>query len=87
VRGEPYLCVEGIARQESGSFNLVAERISPMADLPGLVLPRPPLQHPYPGNPHDAGAAAGAAAAAPASAPPEEVEDLLLATPGAHNFH
>ncbi|HEY3111215.1 MAG TPA: error-prone DNA polymerase, partial [Chloroflexota bacterium] len=87
VRGEPYLCVEGIARQESGSFNLVAERVGPMADLPGLVLPRPPLQHPYPGNPYDAGEAAGAAAASPATAALEEVEDLLLATPGAHNFH
>jgi error-prone DNA polymerase len=88
VRGEPYLCVEGIVRQESGSFNLIAERVSSMADLPGLALPHPRLQHPYPGNPYDAREVAGAGAAAlDPSAALEEVEELLLATPGAHNFH
>src|SRR5205814_8564202 len=58
VRGEPYLCVEGFIRKQSGSLNLVAEKVTPMADLPNLALPRPPLQHPYPGNAYDAREAA-----------------------------
>jgi hypothetical protein len=56
-----------------------------MADLPGLALPRPPLQHPYPGNPHDAREAA--AAGLESTAALAEVEGLLLTVPAAHNFH
>jgi len=85
-RGEPYLCVEGTVQLRSGSLNLLAERASSLADVPGLFLPRPPLRHPYPGNPHD-----------PREQPPEPLPELEpvgapaftaldLATPASHDF-
>jgi error-prone DNA polymerase len=88
ARGEPYLYVEGIVQLRSGSLNLLAKRIDSMAALPGVFLPRPPLRHPYPGNPND-----------PRETPvrPEDFQPadevtaaefraLDLATPASHDF-
>lgn len=86
LRGEPYLYVEGTVQLRSGTLNLLAERVSSMADLPGVFLPRPPMQHPAWGSPSD-----------PREQPPEPLPDLVpaptperktldLATPASHDF-
>jgi error-prone DNA polymerase len=88
VRGEPYLYIEGTVQLRSGTLNLLAKRIHSLSTLPGVFLPRPPLRHPYPGNPDD-----------PRERPVEvetalgqrelEVADLQaldLVTPASHNY-
>jgi error-prone DNA polymerase len=88
ARGEPYLCIEGTVQLRSGSLNLLAKRIDSLTALPGVFLPRPPLRHPYPGNPDD-----------PRETPvrpedfqqahevtAEELRALDLATPASHDF-
>jgi hypothetical protein len=115
VRGELYLCVEGMirfdpvtdpadrplpalsqpikdrSRPRLGTLNLIATRIGRLNDTPGVLLPRAPLRHPYPGNPHDPREAAAARPAQPA--PAAQAEDtspfavLGRATPSSHDFH
>ncbi len=50
LRGEPYLCVEGRVQVRSGSLNLLAEKVAPLARVTGAQLPRPLLRHSYPGS-------------------------------------
>ena len=47
LRAEPYLYVEGTVQLRSKTLDLLAERVSSMAELPGVFLPRPRLRHPY----------------------------------------
>src|SRR5581483_877006 len=53
VRGEPYVCVEGTVQLRSGTLNLLATDIMPLAAVPDALLPQPPQRHSYPGNLHD----------------------------------
>jgi len=71
VRGEPYVLVEGRLQLRSGTLNLLADRIAPLADVPGTLLPRPAERHGRPGNAHD----------------PREAAALALVTPSSHDFH
>jgi error-prone DNA polymerase len=98
IRGEPYLHIDGIVQVQSGSFNLIATRIRPVADLPGVVLPRPRLYQAYPGGPPDPRAPAPPAPDAAEivlAQPPVEItvpaatpaRFLQRAIPASHNFH
>jgi error-prone DNA polymerase len=89
VRGAPYLCIKGLIREQSGSLNLVAEEVTPLMELSGVVLPHPPLRHPYPGAPFDPREQplAPDADLPLASDVVAIAEELLRATPAAHNFH
>ncbi len=71
VRGEPYVLVEGRLQLRSGTLNLLANQIAPLADVPGTLLPRPAERHGRPGNAHD----------------PREAAALALVTPSSHDFH
>jgi error-prone DNA polymerase len=75
IRGEPYLCIEGRVRIESGSLNLIALDATSLST--SARLPRAEVRHMYPGNPNDPREAASAA----------ELDRLALATPDSHNFH
>jgi error-prone DNA polymerase len=93
IRAEPYVCVEGTVQLRSGTLNLLATGIARLAEVPDLLLPRPPLQHPHPGRPRgarvpdDPGEQATSEGAAARSAPGPELEPLRLATPASHDFH
>src|SRR5581483_373190 len=95
VRGSPYLWIEGTLRLESGSLNLIAERILPLevparavfSSTTSFFMPRPTIRHMYPGNPHDpreaaAAQAAEAAKTEPASPAPPRI--LATVTPASH---
>jgi error-prone DNA polymerase len=86
LRGEPYLYVEGAVQLRSKTLNLLAERVSSMAELPGVFLPRPHLRHPYPGNPSDPRESEPALVAESAGATVSERVALDLATPASHDF-
>jgi error-prone DNA polymerase len=88
VRGEPYLCVEGTVQLRSGTLNLLATHTSSLSSLPGVLLPRPPLRHPYPGNPDDP---REQSIEIPTISEPQEAtlsdfQALDLATPASHDF-
>ena len=94
VRGEPYVCVEGTVQLRSGTLNLLATRVEPLARVPGALLPHPVLQHIYPdpGTPDvpdprqdPPGEPREAPPSAPASSAP--LQALRLATPTSHDFH
>ncbi|MBI4503938.1 MAG: helix-hairpin-helix domain-containing protein, partial [Chloroflexi bacterium] len=81
VRAAPYLLVEGLVRQRSGTLNLLARTVAPLAGVPQSLLPRPPLRHPYPGHAHDV----PAAAAQPTEpAPPPALPHRVA--PASHDF-
>jgi error-prone DNA polymerase len=75
IRGEPYLCIEGVVQLHSGSLNIIAETVTALSHLTAdaEVLPRAPERNHIPGNPHDKREAASA--------------ELALATPASRNFH
>ena len=56
IRGEPYLCIEGTVQLHSGSLNLLAVKVTPLAQLTAdaAVLPRAPERNGRPGNRGDA---------------------------------
>ena len=83
IRGEPYLCLEGKLQLHSGTLNLIATSATPLAQVPRILLPQPPLRHPYPGNPHDPREVIPGSEPAPA----HTFAALELATPASHNFH
>jgi len=94
VRGSPYLWIEGTLRLESGSLNLIAERIKPLevparavfSSTSSFFMPRPTIRHMYPGNPHDPREAA-AARAAEGQAAPTRPPTLASVRPASHDFH
>lgn len=88
VRGDPYLWIEGTVQLRSGTLNLLAKRIESMTALPGVFLPRPPLRHPYPGNPDDPREMAVDVDAIlePKEATIEDLHALDLVTPASHNY-
>jgi error-prone DNA polymerase len=81
VRGEAYVVVEGRLQWSSGSLNVLAQGIAPLNRIPGLLMPRPNMRHPYPGAPHDPREAASAQSAQ------STFVGLLAATPASHDFH
>jgi error-prone DNA polymerase len=86
LRGEPYLYVEGTVQLRSKTLNLLAERVSSMAELPGVFLPSPRLRHPYPGNPNDPREAAPVLVADGSGVATSDRVALDLATPASHDF-
>jgi error-prone DNA polymerase len=94
VRGSPYLRIDGRVRLESGSLNLLADRIEPLelsaraffSTTGSFFMPRPTIRHVYPGNPHDPREAAAAAEAASPPPPPRELT-LAAVVPASHDFH
>ncbi|MBA2450646.1 MAG: hypothetical protein H0V51_21755, partial [Chloroflexi bacterium] len=87
VRGEPYVVVEGTVQLRSDTLNLLATSIAPLAQVPGLLLPRPAMQHAYPGASSDPHEQPTPEAVEPGPAPSPELEPLRLATPASHDFH
>lgn len=88
LRGEPYLCLEGNIQISSGTLNLLAVRVTPLAEVIGALLPRPLLRQSYPGNPNDPPEAdvvlpVEATPSFPSSPEPKRLD---LATPPSHNF-
>jgi error-prone DNA polymerase len=81
IRGESYLCIEGTIQLHSGTLNLLATGVTPLAGLTAhshalaraTDVPRAPERNGVPGNPHDTREAASAA--------------LTLATPASRDFH
>jgi DNA polymerase III alpha subunit len=81
IRGESYLCIEGTIQLHSGTLNLIAITVTPLAQLTAASdtlarateLPRAPERNGVPGNPHDQREVASAA--------------LTLATPASRDFH
>jgi error-prone DNA polymerase len=88
VRGEPYLCVEGTVQLRSGTLNLLAAHVTPLTALPGVLLPRPPLRHPYPGNPDDPREQPVEieSMSEPQEATPADFHALDLVTPASHDY-
>jgi error-prone DNA polymerase len=77
LRGEAYLCIEGTVQLHSGTLNVIARRVTRLADVSpaptSAALPRAPERNGIPGNPHDKR---------------EQVSrELTLATPASRNFH
>ena len=74
VRGEPYVVVEGTLEVRSGTINLLATSIGPLAQASPARPPKLVLRNGQPGNPHD---------------PREQPIPLALAaaTPASHDFH
>jgi error-prone DNA polymerase len=66
IRGEPYLCIEGVVQLRSGTLNLLATRATPLTHARN-ALPRAPERNSVPGNPHDPREQASLALATPAS--------------------
>ena len=87
LRGEPYLCLEGTVQIRSDTLNLIAARVAPLTRVPGLLLPRPPLQHPRPGKPGDPREPAMPEATTATSGHARALGPLPLATPASHDFH
>jgi error-prone DNA polymerase len=87
IRGESYLCVEGTVQLRSGSLNVIAERVSPLTRIPGLLLPQPAPRHDHPGRPDDPRDAVAAQAAGAADSAHPSLAALQAATPASHDFH
>jgi len=75
MRGEPYLCIEGAVQLRSGSLNLLAQNVAPLA-----ASARPPRAEPRPGQPAPPGDPREGAE------PPAPIASLLAATPDGHDF-
>jgi error-prone DNA polymerase len=75
IRGEAYLCIEGVVQLHSGTLNVIAARARPLTHITvgADVLPRAPERNGIPGNPHDKREAAAV--------------ELALATPSSRDFH
>ncbi len=73
IRGEPYLWVAGTVQLRSGSLNLLAEQVAPLARVPDALLP-----------PMAVGAAGAGAAVRDGAAP---FATLHPATPASRDFH
>ncbi|MGI9148377.1 MAG: DNA polymerase III subunit alpha [Chloroflexota bacterium] len=81
IRGEPYLCIEGTVQLHSGTLNLIASKVTPLAQISVdtavldrvTAAPRAPERNSVPGNPHDKREAASV--------------ELAMATPASRNFH
>ena len=86
IRGEPYVVVEGTVQLRSGTLNLLATSIAPLAQVPGLLLPHPAMQHAHPGAPSDPHEQPTTEVVEPHPAPSPELEPLRLATPASHDF-
>ena len=88
LRGEPYLCIDGKVQISSGSLNLLAEKVTPLAVATAAELPRPLMRHSYPGHPHGPSGTGGPAPAeAPTSAPSSpDPKRPKFATPRGHDF-
>lgn len=84
LRGESYLCVEGTLQIRSGTLNLLATRVSPLLQTPGLLPERAPSLRP----PSDGAVAprnvGSVSSYHPLRATPGET--LRQATPASHDF-
>jgi error-prone DNA polymerase len=74
VRGAAYVLVKGRVQLRSGTLNLLADDIEPLAIALTGGSPQPPLRNGQPGNPHDVREQAATRAAE-------------LAAPPSHDFH
>jgi error-prone DNA polymerase len=75
IRGEPYLCIEGTVQLQSGTLNVIAQRIVPLGTLTSgsAALPRAPERNMIPGAMHDKREQAS--------------RELAMAAPASRNFH
>ena len=75
IRGEPYLCIEGIVQLHSGTLNVIALNVTPLGELTTAsdALPRAPERNMIPGYSQDKR---------------EQVSrELALAAPASRDFH
>jgi error-prone DNA polymerase len=75
LRGEPYLCIEGTVQLQSGTLNVIAQKVTPLGELTSAsaTLPRAPERNAIPGAMFDKREQAG--------------RELTLAAPASRNFH
>jgi error-prone DNA polymerase len=75
IRGEPYLCIEGTVQLHSGTLNVIAKKVTALAEftVSSSVLPRAPERNMIPGYSNDK----------------REVvaRELALAAPSSRDFH
>jgi error-prone DNA polymerase len=75
LRGEPYLCIEGSVQLQSGTLNIIAEKVTPLGQLTSTstALPRAPERNAIPGAVFDKREQAS--------------RELTMAAPASRNFH
>ena len=75
IRGEPYLCIEGSVQLQSGTLNIIANKVIPLSELTSAsqALPRAPERNAIPGAMYDKREQAG--------------RELTMAAPASRNFH
>ena len=87
LRGAPYLRVEGTVRAQSGTVNLLATAVAPLAlTLDPPALSRAPLP-PSAADPADLGERTAPRPTSPPQLAPSLPAALRRATPASHDFH
>ncbi|MCL4368561.1 MAG: error-prone DNA polymerase [Actinobacteria bacterium] len=86
IRGQPYLCIEGVVQLRSGTLNLLATRVAPLDTVPGLLQYRLPSRQPYSGHRGEPNQADAVQSARPAHSSFSSPRALGLVTPTSHDF-